>query len=156
MLLVMHDRVGFSGKKFFTPKISKLDQKWAKRGFCEFIKKFGHQFLLNWFYNENLYYLLSSCTNLIFVKIFVPQIQAKMFSANQIAGFFNRPNLLSKPMKQHNFLYVDTNSHKLKVDQKLLGGHCPKWKKNVFGKMVGQSRPKIAKIWSLIFTEFVL
>ena len=42
-----------------------------------------------------------------------------MFSANQIAGFFNQPYLQSKSMKQPDFLHVDTNSHKLKVDQKI-------------------------------------
>ena len=30
-------------------------------------------------------------------------------------------------MKQPDFLHVDTNSHKLKVDQKNLGGHGEKW-----------------------------
>ena len=44
-----------------------------------------------------------------------------MFSANQIAGFFNQPYLQNKSMKQPDFLYVDTNSHKLKVDQKIFG-----------------------------------
>ena len=41
-----------------------------------------------------------------------------MLSANQIAGFFNQPYLQSKSMKWPEFLLVDTNSHKLKVDQK--------------------------------------
>ena len=44
-----------------------------------------------------------------------------MFSANQIAGFFNQPYLQSKSMKQPDFLHVDTNSHKVKVDQKIWG-----------------------------------
>ena len=72
-------------------------------------------------YNENLYYLLCSCTNPIFMKIFIPEIWAKMFSANQIAGFFNQPYLQKKSMKYTDFLHVATNSHKLKVDQKFLG-----------------------------------
>ena len=42
------------------------------------------------FCNENLYYLLSSCTNSIFGEILVHEIHAKMFSANQIAGFSNQ------------------------------------------------------------------
>ena len=48
-----------------------------------------------------------------------------MFSVNQIAGFFNQPYLQNKSMKQSDFLHVDTNSHKLKVDQKSFGqsGH---------------------------------
>ena len=43
-----------------------------------------------------------------------------MFSVNQIAGFFNQPYLQNK-------LHADTSSHKLKVDQKFLGGHGQKW-----------------------------
>ena len=44
-----------------------------------------------------------------------------MLSANQIAGFFNQLYLQNKSMKQFDFLHVDTNSHKLKVDQKMFG-----------------------------------
>ena len=42
---------------------------------------------------------MCSCTNPIFAKMFVPEIWAKMFSANQIAGFFNQPYLQNKSMK---------------------------------------------------------
>ena len=55
-------------------------------------------------------------------KIFVPEIWAKMLSVNQIAGFFNQPYFQKKLMKQPGFLHVDTNSHKLKVDQKIWVG----------------------------------
>ena len=65
--------------------------------------------------------MLCSCTNPIFGKVFVPEIWAKMFSANQIAGFFNQPYLQNKSMKQPDFLYADTNSYKLKVDQNIFG-----------------------------------
>ena len=78
-------------------------------------------------YNENLYYLLRSCTNPILGKIFVPEIWAKVFSANQITGFFNQPYLQNKSMKQSDFLHADTNSLKLKVDQNFLDGHGQKW-----------------------------
>ena len=44
-----------------------------------------------------------------------------MFSVNQIAGFFNQPYLQNKSMKYPDFLIDDTNSHKLKFDQKILG-----------------------------------
>ena len=40
-----------------------------------------------------------------------------MLSTNQIAGFLNQ----NKLMKQPHFLYVDTNSQKLKVDPKFFG-----------------------------------
>ena len=44
-----------------------------------------------------------------------------MLSANQIAGFLNQLFLQNKSMKQPHFLYADTNSHKLKVVQKVFG-----------------------------------
>ena len=67
------------------------------------------------FYNEDLYYLLCSCTNPISGKILVPEIWTKIYSANQIPGFFNqhisRTNQWNSPI-----FHVDTNLHKLKVD----------------------------------------
>ena len=71
--------------------------------------------------------MLCSCINPIFEKIFVPEIWAKMFAANQITGFFNQPYLQNESIKQPVFLHVDTNSHELKVDQNFLGGHGHKW-----------------------------
>ena len=44
-----------------------------------------------------------------------------MLSANQITGFLNQLLLQNKSMKQPHFLYVDTNSQKLKVYQKFFG-----------------------------------
>ena len=44
-----------------------------------------------------------------------------MFSANQIAGFFNQPYLQNKSVKQPHFLHVSANLYKLKVDQKISG-----------------------------------
>ena len=43
----------------FVPKIGKMDGKWTKNGFFEFIEKFGHSILLNLFYNENLLFAVS-------------------------------------------------------------------------------------------------
>ena len=57
--------------------------------------------------------MLCSCTKPIFGNIFVPEIWAKMFSANEIAGFFNQPYLQNKLMKQPDLLLPDTNLHKL-------------------------------------------
>ena len=42
-----------------------------------------------------------------------------MFSASQIAGFFNQPYLQNKSMKSLIFLHDDTSSHILKGDQKI-------------------------------------
>ena len=96
---VVHDRAGFPGKKILPQKLGKWTKNGPKTGFFEFIEKLGHLFVLDLFYNENLYYLLCSCTNTIFGKIFVSEIWAKMSSAYQIAGFFNQPYLQNKSMK---------------------------------------------------------
>ena len=45
----------------------------------------------------------------------------KMFLTNQMAGFLNRLYLWNEKMKKPEFLHVDTNSVKLKVDWKILG-----------------------------------
>ena len=55
-------------------------------------------------------------TNLIFGKIVVPEISAKMLLGNEIAGFLNQLYLQNKVMKIPDFLHVDTNSLKIKVD----------------------------------------
>ena len=49
------------------------------------------------------------------------EIWAKVVSANQIPGFVSQPFLQKNLMKQCNSLDVDTNSQKLKVDQKVFG-----------------------------------
>ena len=49
-----------------------------------------------------------------------------MLTAIQTAGFLNQAFLQSKSMKQPHFLYVDTNSQKLKVDWKVLVRHGQK------------------------------
>ena len=64
---------------------------------------------------------MCSCINPIFEKLSVPVIEVKILSVNQIAALFNQPYLQNKSMKQPYFLHVDTNSHKLKVDQKIWG-----------------------------------
>ena len=59
---------------------------------------------------------MQKCGNPIFgKKIFL------VILASQVAGFLNQPFLQSKLMKQPNFLHVDTNSQKLKVERSFLG-----------------------------------
>ena len=82
---IVRDRAGFLN--------AFLTQKWGKRvktRFFEFTGKFGYHFYLSLFTNENLYYLLCSCTIPIFGKNLVPVVCLRMLSANQIAGFFNQ------------------------------------------------------------------
>ena len=71
--------------------------------------------------------MLCSWTNPIFGKNFIPEVLAKMLSANKITGFFNQPYLQNKSIKWPNFQHVDTNSYKLKVDNIFWGGHGQKW-----------------------------
>ena len=71
--------------------MGKMGQKWVKKiGFFKFIGRFSHEFFMNLVDNESLYYLLYSCANPIFGKNLVPEIWAKMLSANQITGFLNQ------------------------------------------------------------------
>ena len=44
-----------------------------------------------------------------------------LYQPFRYAGFLNQPLLQKKLMKQPLFLHVDTNSQKLKVDQKIFG-----------------------------------
>ena len=89
----------FSRKIFLAPKSGKWTKNCPKTEFFEFIEKKIYCILLNLFYNENLYYLLSSCMDPIFEKNFVPEILVKMFPANQIALFFNQPYLQNESIK---------------------------------------------------------
>ena len=86
----------FQKKNFLPKKVGKLTKNGLRKGF-EFIEKFGHLFLLNLFYSKSLYYFLCSYTNPYLGK-FVLEIWVKIFSANQIAGFFNQSYLQNKLM----------------------------------------------------------
>ena len=97
MVLETYMKLCVTGLDFPGKKI--CCQNWKnmpKTVFFELNEKFGHWFLLNLFYSENRYFLLCSCTSPMFAKIFVPEIWARMFSANQIAGYFNQPYLQNK------------------------------------------------------------
>ena len=60
--------------------------------------------------------MLYSCKKPIFGKYLVSEIWAKMFSAYQITGFLNQLYLSNKMIKKPNFLHVDTDLRKVKVD----------------------------------------
>ena len=51
----------FLEKNLLPPKLVKWVKNRPKIQFSEFKEVFGQYFLLNFFYNENLYYLLCSC-----------------------------------------------------------------------------------------------
>ena len=82
-------------EKLFPPKIGKN----GSMSFLNLFKKIGIKFLLNLFYNKNLYQLLCSCIYPIFGKNLVPEIRIKMLFANQIAVFLNELYLQNNLMK---------------------------------------------------------
>ena len=108
-------------ERFFAPKIGKMDHKWARNRvvwiYWKILSLIFTEFVLYWKFILFAVFLHKSLIG----KILVPDIWAKMFSANQIAGFFNQPYLQNKSMKQPDFLHVDTNSYKLKIDWKIFG-----------------------------------
>ena len=59
-----------------------------------------------------IYIICCVASEILYLKIFVPEMRAEMFSANQIARFFKQPYLQNKSIKQPDFLHVDTSSHK--------------------------------------------
>ena len=62
----------------------------------------------------------------MFWNFFSPEIWPKIFSTNQIPGFFKQPYIQNNSMKQPDFVCVDTNLHKLKFNQNFLGWVWPK------------------------------
>ena len=111
----------FPEKFLLLPKLGKWTKNGPKTGFFEFIENFVINFYGICSIIKIYIICCVPCTNSLFGKILVPEIWAKMFSANQIAGFFNQPYLQNKSMKQRDFLRADTNSHKLKVNQEIFG-----------------------------------
>ena len=97
MVLETHMKLGWqswiSWKEHFAPKIGKMGQKWAKNRVFRIHWKIWSLIFTEVVLYENLYYSLCSCINPIFGKMLVPEIWAKMFSANQIAEFLNQTYL---------------------------------------------------------------
>ena len=90
---VMRDRAVLLEKNVFCPKKGENGTK------------MGQKFLL----------YLVPYTNSVFGKNLVPEIWAKVLSANQIAGFLNQLYLQHKMMKKPEFLHANTDSWKLKI-----------------------------------------
>ena len=90
---IVHDRAGISDKIFFTPKLGKRVQNVPKQGFFNLLENLVINF--NWIWYIMEIYIICCVSSQVpyFWKNFVPEICAKMFSANQIAGFFIQPYL---------------------------------------------------------------
>ena len=110
-------------------------------------------------YNENLYFLLCSWTNLILWKFFIPEIWvkngSKCFQPNRLQDFLI--NHISKTNQWNSLIFcMLIQLHKLNVDKKnwvdivkIGSGHL----KN--GSKMGQKQFfwTYLKIWALIFNE---
>ena len=81
---VVCDRARFSRKIFFAPKIDKMGQK---QGFFNLLECLVINFLLNLTYNENLYYLLCSCTNTMLQKTFFQRYRPKCSQPIRLQDF---------------------------------------------------------------------
>ena len=77
----------FWEKNFFAPKLRKRVKMGQKHGFFNLLENLVINFLLNLIYNRNLYYLLCSCTNPIFGKVFVPEIWPKCSQPMRLQDF---------------------------------------------------------------------
>ena len=102
---------GFLEKCFLSPKSGKWTKNGLRKGFFQFVKKFGIN--VYWIFTENLYYLLCSW------KIFVPEIGTKIFWANQIAEFFNQAYLQTN--QWNSLIFCMLIQIYIKVDQNFLG-----------------------------------
>ena len=112
-------RARFFGKKM----CHKCIKNGPKIGLFKFIGKFSHWFFLNLVIKEGLYYLLNSCTNLI---LMVPEIWAKILSANQIARYLNRIYLQNKIMKKPDFCMLIQIQWNWRFIEKYWGGRGQK------------------------------
>ena len=90
-------------KPFLPQKLGKWAKKWLKIGFLEFKETWSLIFHVLILCIKFLFalFLLKSCR-----KNLVPEIMAKIPSANQVARFLNVLFLLSKLMKQSHFSMV--------------------------------------------------
>ena len=109
----MGDKARFSRKNVLPQKLGKWTKHWPKIWLFEFFWSIRSlmfaEFVLEWKFILFAVFLYKSY---IWKKNYVPEIQDKMLSANQIPGFLNQLFLQSKLMKQPNFLHVDTSSQK--------------------------------------------
>ena len=69
-MLEYHMKLSLTEPKFFSPKTGNTDQKFVKNSIFFNLLKNLTEILLNLFYDENVYYLLCSCTNSLFGKSF--------------------------------------------------------------------------------------
>ena len=112
---VVRDRAGFFGKNFCC---SKNWESGPKIRFFEFVE-IRSSFLLNLFYNENLYYWLRSCTNPVFGKKLFLRYRVKYFQIIRLQDFLI--NRISRKNKKHNC--SGFSLFKIQSNQKLVH-HC--------------------------------
>ena len=109
----------FSEKIFALQKLENCPKMDPKQVFLNLLKNVGINFY--WICSRMKFYSICCVpVQIPYLKNFSPETCAKMISANQIVGFFNKPYIQNKSLKWLDFLHVDTNSYELKVNQKFL------------------------------------
>ena len=84
---VVHDISGFSRNKILPQGIRKMDQEWTQNRVFEFSEKFGNFY---WICSVMKIYIICCVPAQIpYLGKLIPEICAKMFSANQIAVFLS-------------------------------------------------------------------
>ena len=111
----------FPEKVFLLQKLGKWTKNRPKTWLFQFIENFGHYFLLNLFYNEDIYYLLCPCTDPIIGETFFLRNGPKCCQPIRLLDFFINHISRTNQWKSLIFFHVDTNSLKLKVGQKTFG-----------------------------------
>ena len=96
----MRDKLDFLGIFFFLPKNWEKEPKMSqKQYFFNLLENLVISYYWIWSIME-MYIIFCVPAQIPYLgKIFVPKIWAKMFSANQIAAFFNQPYFQKKSMK---------------------------------------------------------
>ena len=122
---VVHDRARFSGKKFFAPKLRKKAQNGPKTGFFQLLEDLVITFYWIWSIME-IYIICCVPAQIPYLGKFLflrygPKCSQPMRLHDFLIDHISRTNLWNSLI----FLHVDTNLHKLKVDQKIFGWAWP-------------------------------
>ena len=120
---VVCDRAGFLGKNFFAPKIGKMGQK---QGFFNLLESFVINFYWIWSIMK-IYIICCVPAQIPYLGKFLflrygPKCSQPIRLQDFLINHISRTNQWNLPV-----LNVDANSHKLKVDQKILSLYGQKW-----------------------------
>ena len=108
-------------KNIFTQNIGKMGQKWPEIGFFEF---WLENLVINFFWIWSVTKVYIICC-IVAKKAYFKKSGSRDMIQNSLsqssARFLNNFYLWNKSTKKPNFLYINTDSWKLKADWKILG-----------------------------------